>query len=65
MRLPETDYEMWRMGHWGIIIMLVGTIISCIYDALKDSCQLQRYFVYLDILIIKNKGYVQFKLQLF
>jgi predicted membrane channel-forming protein YqfA (hemolysin III family) len=38
MRLPETDEEMWRMGHWGIIIMLVGTIISCIYDALKDSC---------------------------
>ena len=38
MRLPETDEEMWRMGHWGIIIMIVGTIIRCIYDALKDSC---------------------------
>ena len=50
MRLPETDEEMWRMGHWGIIIMIVGTIIRSIYDALKDSCQLQRYFVYLDII---------------
>lgn len=50
MRLPETDEEMWRMGYWGIAIMTVGTIIRCIYDALKDSCQLQRYFVYLDII---------------
>jgi len=38
MRLPETDEEMWRMGYWGIAIMIVGTIIRCIYDALKDSC---------------------------
>ena len=50
MRLPETDEEMWHLGRLGIIIMIVGTIIRCIYDALKDSCQLQRYFVYLDII---------------
>ena len=38
MRLPETDKEMCRMGYWVIAIMTVGTIIRCIYDALKDSC---------------------------
>ena len=50
MRFPETEEEMWQFGIWGISVMCYALVLRTIYDAIKYSCQLQRYFVYLDII---------------